>query len=132
MRRLGITFELTGDPTVLAAFNGPKINYGHAEMDGCLHIRPHPLLFETEIENYSILCKHDHEWDTLMLEQHADIPFDIFDQSSHKISFKIRSLALFHLLKSLVSLISSQDKSCSFSSASKLRSSGEVYLLEGQ
>jgi hypothetical protein len=80
-RRLGIMFELTGDPATIAAFNGPKINYSHSEMDGCLHIRPHPLLFETEIENYSILCKHDHEWDTLMLEQFADIPFDLFAAS---------------------------------------------------
>lgn len=80
-RRLGIGYELTSDLTTLTAFNGPRINYSHAEIEGCLHIRPHHLLFETEVNNYSILCKHDHEWDTLMLEQFADIPFDLFAAS---------------------------------------------------
>jgi hypothetical protein len=80
-RRLGVTYQLTDDINSLPGYNGPKICYCHIPQEGCLHIKPHELLFETELTNHSVSGKHSHEWDTLMLEQHADIPFDLFAAS---------------------------------------------------
>jgi hypothetical protein len=85
-RRLGISYQVTNDLGVFTDFAGPKIGYSHHPIDGCLHIKPHDLLFETELHNHSISGKHSYEWDTLMLEQHAEIPFDVFAASFYLLS----------------------------------------------
>lgn len=67
-------------------FNGPKLNYSSLDCAGALRIIPHSLLTEEHISNPVISVKHNHEWDTIMLEQLGDIPFDLFAASFYLLS----------------------------------------------
>jgi hypothetical protein len=80
-RRLGIDARLTVSVNEVEQYAGAKINYSHHTLEGCLHIKPHPILFDAELTNYNVLAKHHHEWDTLIWEQHGLVPFDIFAAS---------------------------------------------------
>jgi hypothetical protein len=86
VRRLGISYETTNDINSFHSYTGPKINYSYTPVEGSIHINPHTLLFETELNNHILTGKHNDEWDTLMLEQNAAIPFDIFAASFYLLS----------------------------------------------
>ena len=85
-RRLGIAYRLTNDLEDFQNFNGPKINYSYEECPGALHIVPHAIITEDHITNHAISVKHHHEWDTLMLEQQGEIPFELFAASFYLLS----------------------------------------------
>lgn len=80
-RRLGIDVKVTSSVNEIEQYQGAKINYSHHVLSGCLHIKPHDILFDTGIVNYSISAKHHHEWDTLIWEQQGSIPFDVLAAS---------------------------------------------------
>jgi hypothetical protein len=86
VRRLGLIYELTNEPGRFEKHDGTKINYSHENFKDCIQIKPHELLFEQELSNHVISCKHDYNWDTLVFAQMADIPFDIFAASFYLLS----------------------------------------------
>jgi len=80
-RRLGIVFQLTTSAVKIEQYSGAKINYSHNFINGCLHLKPHSILFDETIEYYSVSAKHDNYWDTLIWEQNGDVPFELFAAS---------------------------------------------------
>lgn len=85
-RRLGMAYSLTGSTGELNAHNGARINYSHEDLPHCLHIKPHPLLEETQLGNHSTRVKYDKEWDSIFFEQPGHVPFDLFSASFYLLS----------------------------------------------
>jgi hypothetical protein len=79
-------YLLTDNIEDFQSFNGPKLNYSSLDCAGALRIIPHSLLTEEHLSNPVISVKHNHEWDTIMLEQQGDIPFDLFAASFYLLS----------------------------------------------
>jgi hypothetical protein len=79
-------YHLTDNLVDFQSHTGPKINYSHYECDGALQILPHKIITETEIASHSISVRHNHIWDTLMLEQQGEIPFELFAASFYLLS----------------------------------------------
>lgn len=79
-RRLGLSFALTSD------IARAHINYSHRESEGAIQVKPTGLLYENNLRNQTLSVKHDAVWDTLIWEQHGDIPFDVFAASFYLIS----------------------------------------------
>lgn len=79
-------YVLTENFEDFQSFDGPKLNYSSLDCKGALRIIPHFLLTEEVISNPVISVKHNHEWDTIMLEQQGEIPFDLFAASFYLLS----------------------------------------------
>jgi hypothetical protein len=80
-RRLGIKAMITTSVNEVVQYKGAKVNYSHHTIEGCLHIRPHAILFDNHIHNYAISVMHHNEWDTIFWQQNDIIPFDILAAS---------------------------------------------------
>lgn len=85
-RRMGVSAEITTSVQAIETYKGPKINYSHHPLPGCLQITPHEILFDSEIVHYTISAKHHHVWDTLIWEQQGEVPFDLFAASFYLIT----------------------------------------------
>ncbi|MES2558451.1 MAG: polysaccharide deacetylase family protein [Bacteroidota bacterium] len=79
-------YQLTDNFEDFQTFAGPKINYSTQECEGALQIIPHEIIFEEQVTNHHLSVKHHHVWDTLMLQQHGEIPFELFAASFYLLS----------------------------------------------
>ncbi|MES2779340.1 MAG: polysaccharide deacetylase family protein [Bacteroidota bacterium] len=86
IRRLGMDYQLTDNLDDFQSYSGPKINYSHHECESAIQIVPHAIITEEHINNHVISVKHHHVWDTLMLEQQGEIPFELFAASFYLLS----------------------------------------------
>lgn len=85
-RRLGIDYQLTDNFENFHSYSGPKINYSHFECEHALQIIPHEIITENHVTNHHLSVKHHHVWDTLMLQQQGEIPFELFSASFYLLS----------------------------------------------
>jgi hypothetical protein len=85
-RRMGVNAQITTSVEAIESYKGPKINYSHHTLPGCLQLKPHAILFDSEIIHYAVSAKHHHLWDTLIWEQQGSIPFELFAASFYLIT----------------------------------------------
>lgn len=85
-RRLGIDYQLTDNFEDFQSYTGPKINYSHYECEGALQIVPHEIITGEQLTNYHLSVKHHNTWDTVMLQQQGEIPFELFAASFYLLS----------------------------------------------
>jgi hypothetical protein len=78
---MGVNAAITTSVQAIETYQGPKINYSHHILNGCLHLKPHEILFDSEIVHYAVAAKHHHVWDTLIWEQQGVVPFDLLAAS---------------------------------------------------
>jgi hypothetical protein len=82
----GEAFQLVTDAEAYANLSGPKFNYSNERAGGDeILIRPHSLLFETDIQVQEINC-FDHAGHPAFFQTGGDIPFDIFAASFYLLS----------------------------------------------
>lgn len=79
---LGIDYELTSDKQKFETSTSPRLNYSDDEVEGAINIKPHTLLFETEIKPQDINVA---EWEEhkifFQTNDNSDLPYDLFAAS---------------------------------------------------
>ncbi|MCL2132017.1 MAG: polysaccharide deacetylase family protein [Lentimicrobiaceae bacterium] len=86
-RILGVNAEICTSETDFERFFGYKINYSYKKYPYCLTIKPHSLLFETDICPQSVVfSEYENVPICFQTKEKADLPFDIFAASFYFLS----------------------------------------------
>lgn len=77
---LGVNYYIVNDIALFHSFQGARINYCVAPVDGTIHIIPTGLLEEKGINSHQIRFAHftDHKVPFPVYSKNADYPFDMF------------------------------------------------------
>ncbi|HEV3414874.1 MAG TPA: hypothetical protein VG101_20485 [Puia sp.] len=77
--------RITNDRTTFVAATGPRINYSAEELPGSFRLRPHPLIFDANIQPIPITVITHNDQKTFFPTD-GNLPFDIFAASFYLLS----------------------------------------------
>ena len=83
---LATTYSLTTDEDNFKNYEGSKINYSPSLIENTFQLKPHDLLFQTDIKAQQIECFHKGENIIFFKSEGTDYPFDIFAAAFYLIS----------------------------------------------
>lgn len=79
---LGIDFKQTQNKDEFIAESGAKINYSNEDIENCVAIKPHSILFDFGIKDYHLeVIANSRFQKTLFKTANIEIPFDLFGAS---------------------------------------------------